>query len=161
MNWVFKWSRLWFVFKGLKKECEDVGLIYVTHKRHKEQASVNTTMGFWYLEKLRNIMFIWETTSLWNGLRSLELVCFMKFGSNRKRRNEIFIWQDEENKDEVVWEWNATRIIWNKEGQSDEEQCLMMSFINCSLCWSVMGRMVQRRGKWAGFTRHMWGVEIH
>jgi hypothetical protein len=31
----------------------------------------------------------------------------------------------------------ATRIIWNKEGQSDEEQCMVMSFINYSVCWSV------------------------
>jgi hypothetical protein len=33
----------------------------------------------------------------------------------------------------------TTRIIWNKEGQSDEEQCMVMSFINYSLCWSVWG----------------------
>lgn len=85
----------------------------------------------------------------------------MKFGSNRKRRNEIFVWQDEENKDEVVWEWNATKIIWHQDGQSDEEQCTMMSFLNRSLCQSVLGRMVQSWDKRVGFARHMWEEEIH
>ena len=39
-------------------------LIDLTQNRHKEQASVNPTMGFWFLEMFGNILVIWAITSL-------------------------------------------------------------------------------------------------
>ena len=49
--------------KVLKKEYEVCGYD-LTQNRHKEQTSVSATMGFWYLEKLGNVLFIWAMISL-------------------------------------------------------------------------------------------------
>jgi len=47
----------------------------------------------------------------------LRVVCFMKFGCNRKRRNEIFVSQDDENKDEVVENGMLQGLFGTKKGR--------------------------------------------